>query len=240
MKTTLFIFGLLLLGCDRASQARPSAAALPATLPGNGIVRGYVRFIGTAPVMSPIASTEKCCQGEPALTEQTVIVNPDQTLQNVFVYLEGAPATDGAVQPPATLDQVRCTYAPHVLGVQAGQSLLVRSSDPTMHNVHIQPQLNTAKNLSMTVPGQAQSISFEYAEFVRFKCDVHPWMTAWVGVFENPFFAVTRERGQFEINHIPPGTYKLVAWHELYGRQQQTITITDDKAAQTDFVFGRG
>lgn len=236
------IFGVILIlasiGCDN-SQASMNRPALPASVPGNGIVRGTISFTGVPPVMKSITSTEACCQGEPQLAEETVIVNANGTLKNVFVYLEGAPATDGRAQPQVVLDQVRCRYTPHVLGVQVGQSLVVRSSDPTMHNVHYVPQKNQARNLSMSGAGQQTPVTFDYAEFVRVKCDVHPWMAAWVGVFENPFFAATGDEGSFEIKNIPSGTFKLVAWHERYGRQETTVTVSDNSPVESNFTFGR-
>jgi plastocyanin len=229
---------LCLVGCDRASVAKP--APLPRVVEGNGIIRGSVQLTGPAPTMPEITiSSERCCQGEPALHEETVIVNDNNTLRNVFVYLENAPQTDGSAQPSALLDQSRCRYVPHAIGVQVGQTLNVRSSDPTMHNVHFNPQKNVAKNLSMTVAGQQVPTTFAAAEFIRFKCDVHPWMNAWVGVFDNPFFAVTGEDGSFEIKGIPAGKYTLVAWHELYGRREQQLTIGEDgKPLETMFSFG--
>ncbi|HVT88714.1 MAG TPA: hypothetical protein VHD56_07685 [Tepidisphaeraceae bacterium] len=249
MRYVSFILIFICLACDRSqtkitSVARRSAAAgeaevLPQSVAGNASVRGSVKFIGTPPVMQTFVSPEKCCQGEPPLIEQTVVLNPNGTLANVFVYLEDAPQTDGHGQPAMLLDQVKCQFAPHVLGIQTGQPLRIHSSDPTMHNVHFIPQTNPAKNLAMTQAGAEVAVKFEYAEFIRMKCDVHPWMTAWVGVFENPFFAVDREDGSFEIKGIPAGTYKLVAWHELYGRQEQSVTLNDGQSIESTFTFGR-
>ena len=164
------------------------------------------------------------------------------------MYLEDAPAVDGSSQPPALLDQSRCRYVPHALGIQVNQTLRIRSSDPTMHNVHFNPDINPAKNFAMAQAGQESTTSFAVPEFIRMKCDVHPWMKAWVGVFDHPYFSVTADEGEFEIKNVPPGTYKLVAWHELFGRQEQTVTVAaagqPDIAApaapvNVDFTFGR-
>lgn len=239
MRIAIVILALFAFGCDQQSQASRSRAPLPSSVDGSGIVKGSIKFGGTAPKMSPISAKDKCCQGEPLIYEETVVVNPNQTLKNVFVYLENAPATDGTIKPAELIDQARCAYVPHVVGVQVGQPLRVRSSDPTLHNVHYIPQLNPAANLSMTAAGAEKTVSFDYAEFVRLKCDVHPWMTGWVGVFEHPFFSITREMGEFEIKGIPAGTYTLVAWHELYGKQKQTVTIVGDQPIEMTFTFGK-
>jgi hypothetical protein len=229
--------------CDRASSAS-ATPVYPKSVPGNGVIRGSIKFVGAAPVMKTIAATEACCKTDPPIAEQSVIVNPNGTLRNVFVYLEGAPRLDGSDVPPALLDQEHCVFVPHAMGVQLGQVLRLRSSDPTMHNVHAIPSVNNARNYALTAAGMEVNTKFtQGAEIVRMKCDVHPWMTAWVGVFENPFFAVTQENGSYQIKGIPAGTYKLVAWHELYGRQEQTVTVADSggdvAAAEVDFTFGR-
>jgi plastocyanin len=162
--------------------------------------------------------------------DESAVVNDNGTLQHVFVYLEDAPATgDGARRQPALLDQVNCRYVPHALGVQAGQTLRVRSSDATLHNVHALSQANRAFNLSMTRAGEEKTVTFAKHEFVPLKCDVHPWMTAYVGVFENLWFAVTDHSGTFEITNVPEGSYKLVAWHERYGRVEQEVWVGSDK-----------
>ena len=130
------------IGCDKPSV---STEVLPQIVSGNGIIRGEVKFSGPTPVMNLISATEACCKTDPPLTEENTIINSNGTLRNVFVYLENAPATDGSTQPPALLDQVHCRYVPHAIGVQVGQPLRIRSSDPTMHNVHFNPQKNPAQ-----------------------------------------------------------------------------------------------
>jgi hypothetical protein len=222
MKPSLAIILCLMLaaaGCDETSHASASLEALPQTVVGNGVAKGIVRFIGDAPQMKQIQATDACCKGEPFIFEQTVVVNPNATLKNSFVYIEGAPKLNGVSRPPAVVDQVRCQYLPHSVGVQIGQPLAVRSSDPTMHNVHFTPSKNPARNLSMTGAGQESRVSFISAEF------------------ENSFFAVTNETGEFAINGIPPGNYTLVAWHEMFGRQQQNITIGSEGVVESEFVF---
>ena len=113
------------------------------------------------------------------------------------------------------LDQVGCRYTPHVLGIVAGQTLTVRNSDSTLHNVKMSSEENDLLNQGQPVRGMQSQILFEEPEMgVTFKCDVHPWMGAWLNVMEHPFFAVSDVQGRFEIMGIPPGTYTLEAWHE--------------------------
>jgi plastocyanin len=226
-----------LFGCDNASSANGSSAApAPVLKTGKGVVRGAVKFDGVPPKMATLAN-KPCHAAAPELEEETVIVGDGGAMMNVLVFVEGAGAGDGSKRDAAVLDQVHCRYVPHVLGVQTGQTLTVRSSDDTMHNVHYKPHRNEPTNFGMTKPGAEKQVTFAAPEFVRVKCDVHPWMTAYVGVFENPFFAATGVDGRFEIKDLPAGEYKLVAWHELYGRREQPITIADEAKPVDDVTF---
>jgi hypothetical protein len=199
-----------------------------------------VSLEGPAPQMTEVAN-ESCHAGAPKLKQETVIVGATGGLANALVYLEGAPRS-ATTRPAPVLDQVDCRYVPHLLGIVAGQSLVVRSSDAgTMHNVHLTASVNAAQNFGMTAAGQTRNLKLDRAEHdppIRVKCDVHPWMTAYVAVMDNPYFAVTGDDGTFELPGLPPGSYKLVAWHELYGRREQAVTVSDDgKVAEATFVY---
>jgi hypothetical protein len=106
-----------------------------------------------------------------------------------------------------------------------------------MHNVHIDASQNAPVNLGMTAAGQQKVITFARPEIMRVKCDVHPWMTAYIGVFENPLFAISSDDGSFQITGVPAGTYTLTAWHELYGEQKVSVTVSDDKPATVDLTY---
>jgi hypothetical protein len=226
---------LALAGCDR----REAKAPVPqANLPvGDGVVRGKVMFHGAAPVM-PLIEPTACHPGAKPHREETVIVNENGTLKNVLVYIKDSVVVDGSSQPPAELDQVDCQYVPHVLAIQLNQPLVIKSSDPgTMHNVNFNPMKNPPGNFGMTQAGQSKTISFAHPEIISFRCDVHPWMTSYVGVFENPWFAITGGDGRFEIPKLPAGQYTLVAWHEQYGQLTQQIEVTDDKPVDVTFDY---
>jgi hypothetical protein len=230
----LLLVGML-IGCDQQTNASAPVATLPdaSTITGDGVIRGTITLDGASPVMSEIRN-EPCCVGAPkTIKEETVVVGANGGLANTFVYIEGLPRVNGQSLEPPVLDQVGCRYAPHVVGVCIGQSLRIRTSDDTMHNVHFSPQRNESRNFGMTKPGDEKTVTFREPEFIRAKCDVHPWMTAYIGVFENQFFAVTDENGRFEIANLPAGKYKLVTWHERYGRLEQPIDVTQAASSQT-------
>ena len=123
--------------------------------------------------------------------------------------------------------QEGCIYKPHVLGIQVGQTLAIVSGDDTLHNIHAIPERNGEFNMAQQAKGARNTHIFNTSEvMVPFKCDVHKWMTAYVGVVEHPFFAVTGQDGTFTLKGLPPGTYTVEAVHEKLGRQTQSVTLT--------------
>jgi hypothetical protein len=126
------------------------------------------------------------------------------------------------------LDQGGCQYEPHVFGVFVGQPIAIKNSDPTPHNVHAQPHSNEPFNFSQQPSTPAVTRMFDKPEIgIPLKCDLHGWMNAYANVVTNPFFAVTKEDGTFELHGLPTGTYTIEAWHEEFGRQTQQVTIAD-------------
>jgi plastocyanin len=200
-----------------------------------GSISGKAMFTGAAPVPSTLSmSTDKACVAAAGPNPQSdaVLVGADGGLKNAFVYVkEGLDPAYSFETPstPVVLDQKGCIYTPRVIGVRAGQGFEVLNSDDTLHNVHALPLANQEFNTS----NKKVSRTFTVPEvMVRFKCDVHPWMAAYVGVVAHPFFAVTDAAGAFEIKGLPPGTYTLEAWHERFGTKTSTVTV-DPKGSQT-------
>ena len=159
-------------------------------------------------------------------------------LANVFVYIkEGAKASEATGEGPV-LDQVGCQYQPYVLGVQTGQKIKIRNSDATLHNVHATPKLNKEFNFAQVTKGQINERAFEKSEvMVRMKCDVHPWMFAYVGVVDHPYFAVTGADGSFKLSGVPAGKYTVEAFHMKAGSATKEITVGADGNVTADFTF---
>jgi len=138
------------------------------------------------------------------------------------------------------VNQGGCNYTPHVIGVMAGQKVKFLNPDGTLHNVHAMCQINPEFNASMPDFRKDMETTFNKPEFMfQIRCDVHPWMQAWMAVMSHPFFAVTGSDGKFEIKNVPAGTYVIEAWHEKLESQIATVTVTDNSAQKADFTFSK-
>jgi plastocyanin len=172
---------------------------------------------------------------------ESLVLNPDGTLRNVFVHVKtGLPEGQRYAAPtePVVLDQVGCQYRPHVFGIMVGQPLKILNSDGTLHNVHSLAKNTRPFNVGMPNKGQQITKSFTGEEvMVRIRCDVHPWMECWAGVMPHPFFAVSGDGGAFELKDLPAGTYTIEAWHEKLGVQSQTVTVKTGEPVEVTFSF---
>ena len=217
---------------------QPSPAAQ-----GGGTISGKVKFAGTKPAMPKIDMTEepKCkakYQGVP--TEETVVVNPNGTLANVFVYVKsGLPASYTAPAPSGdvTLDQDGCRYHPHVLGILVGQKLAIKNSDGILHNIKAKGVKNRPFNISQPTNMVSERTFTAPEVMVPLECNVHGWMHAWLAVLPHPFFGVSGADGSFTLKGLPPGTYTIEAWHEKYGTQTASVTVAGSETKTADFSF---
>lgn len=225
-----------------AATVGPPPGAKPVDLAKAGAVAGRVLVEGAVPVNAPIRmSADPFCtranQGGAAFES---VVSESGGLGNVFVYIKDGLGSYWVDVPkaPVTLDQNGCRYAPHVLGVRAGQVLQISNSDDTMHNVHALASVNGDFNFGQPIKGQTNEKTFNSPEvMVTFKCDVHSWMNAYVGVVNHPYFAVSAKSGGFELKNVPAGTYTIEAWHEKLGTQTQTVTLAEKESKQISFTF---
>lgn len=229
--------GVAVVGCgdDRASM---DPSSLPAPAFGDATLRGTVRFVGDPPQLAMIDPGGTCRDAKP-IQEETIVVGRTGGLRDVVISLIDAPASTGQSLPAPTLDQIGCRYEPHVLGVQVGQPLRIRSSDPEFHNVHWINGVNPGENLSFSTKGESRTVSFRSPENIRMRCDVHPWMESHVAVLPNPFFAVTDADGTFTIARVPAGAYRVRAWHARLGEREGKATLDAAGTATLDFDFAR-
>jgi plastocyanin len=233
-------------GADKSAKPSSPAAAPDAKKVDSGTagtISGKAVLQGTPPENPVInMSSDPACtsanKGE-VRTETYIVDNGG--LENVFVYIKdglGNKYLFDTPMDPVKLDQRGCHYIPHVVGVRVGQPLEIVNSDNTMHNVHGMPQTNQEFNFGQPVPGLKQAVTFTAPEvMIPFKCDVHSWMRAYIGVVNHPYFAVTGSGGTFTLRGVPPGTYTIEAWHEKSGTQTQTVTLGAKESKEITFTF---
>jgi plastocyanin len=208
-----------------------------------GTISGKVSLTGTPPEMKTIdmSATPACAKehSTPQKSEE-VVVNGNGTLKYVFVWVK-AGVPDRPWAPPTaavSLDQTGCMYEPHVIGVMVNQEVRVANSDSTNHNIHPLPRKNTEWNESEAPKTSDISKKFTKEEImIPVKCNIHPWMRAYIGVVSHPFFAVTGDDGTFQIKGLPPGNYMLAAWHERFGVKEVEVTVGPKEDKTVDFSF---
>jgi plastocyanin len=219
-----------------------------------GTITGIVKFSGKQPERKPLSNItgnaycSEHCKGQPPFDEKWIFGKngSDDTFANVLVYvakgLEGkrfAPPKE-----PAILDQEGCVYTPHVVGLMVGQTLRVRNSDSTLHNVMANLRTNKSFNEGMSVKGSTIDKVFQNPEFkADFRCFMHPWMVAYVHVMEHPYFAITGPDGAFTLRGLPPGEYEIGTLHESSRFEcsgRVTVKIATGETKKIEFVYKDG
>ena len=208
-----------------------------------GTITGAAVYEGKVPNLKPlaVAAEPMCAKKHPTVPNEALVLGAGNAMANVVVRVVGGLAAGKsypAPTTPVTMDQVGCQYVPHVIGLMVGQPFKVLNSDGVLHNVHALPKVNKPFNMAMppTRKEATESFAKEEGMFVV-KCDVHPWMQSYIGVFSHPFFAVTGSDGKFTIANLPAGTYEVEAWHEKLGTQKTSVTVgaSDTKSAAFKF-----
>jgi plastocyanin len=219
-----------------------AAALALALLPGASraeTLTGSVDFTGTPPAMPKLdREADAFCAKKP-MTDEAVLVK-GKRLVNVWVHVtKGAPDSKaGDDAPPVVVNQVDCMYRPRVQVALVGQKVVAKNGDPILHNVHT--FLGPATLFNKGMPNaDAKPITHVAGKngVIRWKCDVHEWMRAYIGVNKNPYQATSGDDGTFKIEGIPPGTYTLEAWHEALGTKTMEVTVEAGKPATATFKY---
>lgn len=237
---TKLVLATVVVGFLASSLAIGSGAAYAA-----GTITGTVKYEGRVPNPQPLKmDADPVCAAKHStpVKPELMVVGPGNGFANIFVRVKsGLPAgkTYPAPASPVVMDQNGCIYKPHVMGIQVGQKFKILNSDGVLHNVHSLSKTNAPFNRAMPGNVKEAEFSFTKTESFKVKCDVHPWMGAFVHVLDNPFYAVTGADGKFSIKGLPPGTYEIEAWHEFEKFPPQTVkvTIAGDETKPADFTF---
>lgn len=207
-------------------------------------ITGTVTYDGKIPNLKPVdMGADAACakmHGGPQPSD-VLVLGPGNTMANIMVNVASG-LTAGKTYPTpkdaVVMDQKGCHYDPHVFGLMVGQPFKVLNSDGILHNVHALPKVNAPFNMAMPPTVKESTKSFGKAEgMFMIKCDVHPWMSSYAGVFADPFFSVTKADGKFTISGLDAGTYELRAWHEKLGVQKATVTVTGSETKSVNFKF---
>ena len=254
------VAALALAACNSSTPATPAAtpakststpaaattgAAAATSSPTTAAVAGgpastltaTVAFTGTAPAPKKLKKEAEAFCAKTSDVDEEVLVK-DGKLANVMVRVtKGAEGKGGDVKP-AEIDQTGCMYRPRVVGVVAGSDVLIKSNDDTTHNVHTykgeESIFNRAQNKGEFTKKTAE-LKQENGP-ITFKCDIHPWMTGYVVVNPNSYFAVTDATGLAKIQ-LPAGKYTLEAWHEKFGVKTAEVTVEAGKPAEVKFEY---
>jgi plastocyanin len=211
----------------------------------SGDIKGKIKFDGKAPKMKPLRmDADPVCVANSDIKprKEWLVLDENNGVKNVLVYVKESKSGSlsknyDTPKEAAVIDQKGCVYVPHVLGVMVGQQLDILNSDGTLHNIHALPKVNKEFNKAMPRSKKQMSVKFDKVEApFKIKCDVHPWMGAFLGVFDHPYFAVTDDSGSYTISGLAPGKYVLEAWHEKLGLQTVDLSV-DESGATQNFTF---
>jgi plastocyanin len=209
-------------------------AILVATPALGGDIKGTIKYEGTPPKLAPLPTNrdQKVC-GQ-AIPNETIEVS-NGALKGVIVTVEGSGAPKS---PPkmVTIDQHDCRYQPHVQAAPTGSTVQIVNSDPLLHNIHGYLGPQTLFNVAMPIKGQKIPKPLPRSGVVHVKCDIHAWMNGYLVVSDYPY-AVDGDDGSYTIAGVPPGTYKVKAWHEKLGEQTAQVTVPASGDATADFTF---
>lgn len=208
-------------------------------------IKGEIKFDGEPRRRRPVRmDADRACVAahDERVFDERYTHAESGNLVNVLVYVAKGADEGEAPSEAHVIDQHGCMYTPHVSAVVKGQKVDILNSDKTMHNVNCKPKKNDAFN-RMMAPGTKLEQTFDKEEMdIPFKCDVHPWMSAYLHVLENPYFAVSDKEGKFEIKGLPAGEYELRVWYESSryepAEEKIKVTVGADETREVNFTYG--
>ncbi len=203
-----------------------------------GALTGRVIFRGEIPprARAPITSDQRVC-GRGYKKLKNLVLSPGRGVLNAVVTLEGVAGGKAFSRAVQLIDQHDCAFLPHVQLAHKGQEFVILNSDPVHHNIHGYLKGRTIFNLAQPLMGKRIPVKLNRPGIIEVKCDLHPWMQAWIHVAEHPYYSVTGTDGEYMIDRIPPGTYRLRVWQEAMGVMEREVTIEPGEALNIDLIY---
>lgn len=235
---------IVVLTALMASSA-DTASAQWGTLKGRVVVTGDVPDVPVLYAKRDTAVKEPICRAQDIADDSLIVDADSKGVANVFVFLLRAP---DQIHPELTasepdelvFDQKNCRFEPHAMVVQTGQQIVIKSDDPILHNTHSSPFFNSPQNIAIR-PNDRDGVPISFRQRepvpVGVKCDLHPWMTAWWLVVDHPYAAVTDEKGEFTIKHLPVGEHTFRVWQERAGWIDKKLKVEVSDDAMTEVVI---
>ncbi len=215
-----------------------------------GTISGAARLNGRTPnipLVYPEEDLPVC--GSEAKPTQSLLLGTNQAVEDVVVYLGGAVPGGSRVPdavPPVVLDQRDCEFVPRIQIARSGAKLVLKNSDPVLHVVRLESMSGTngaAVLLTVATPYAGFERDWKLADWREptllkaSSANGHKWMAGYIAVLPHPLAAVTDEDGRFTIRGVPPGMYKLYAWHEALGTLTRDVRVSADRTATVDLEF---
>lgn len=214
----------------------------PGATGGGGAVIGTVKFLETPPKPErlKVDKNNNIC-GLTKVSEGFIVSPETKGLKNVVLTVVGVRGTSAAPSKPLpALTQDKCVYGPHVQTATVGQKLQITNHDDVLHNIHAYgANQDTLFNVAQPIKNMSFGMALEREGVVTVKCDVHSWMQAYIVVAPHPYTAVTDENGAYRIDGVPPGSYKLQAWHEALGTLNKDLTVVQGRDTTVTFDVGK-
>jgi hypothetical protein len=232
----LSLFALLLLLVLFSTQAY--AGYTVGNVVNGGSLTGRVVFKGEIPpqARAPVTSDQGVC-GRGYRKMKNLVISPGRGVLNAVVTLEGVTEGKAFSRAVQLIDQHDCAFLPHVQLALKGQEFVILNSDPVHHNIHGFLKERTIFNLAQPLMGKRIPVVLNRTGIIEVKCDLHPWMQAWIYVVEHPYYSVTGTEGEYLIDQIPPGTYRLKVWQEMMGVMEREVTIKPGQTLNIDLVY---
>jgi hypothetical protein len=208
--------------------------AATASAQGFGTIKGQFVYDGAPPKRAPLQVTKDqavCLAKGPLLSEEWVVDGPTKGVRWIAVWVAADMGGKAALNAPLALhpsvavvpkkpyiiDQPCCKFEPHVGIMREGQDLVGKNPSPVAHNLMIVG--GKIKNINpLMPPNSVTRLDAKECKSHHFPatiaCGIHPWMKGYLFVLPHPYFAVTDDKGNFEIKNVPAGKLRLVAWHD--------------------------